>query len=110
MSEKKLLLRGYYMRRTAKVPPVMWPPLAIPKDIEDAEQVEIFNSPGSNKKSVFLYVVWPDKFKYIVSWDEDFLKLSMPEKWSDIFKKKRKVWSEQLEKKLLKDARPNYYE
>lgn len=110
MSEKKLFLRGYYMRRTPKVPPVMWPPLATPKDIEEAEHIEIFNSPGKDNKNVFLYVVWPDKFKYILPWDEQFLKACMPKNLQDVFKKKRKVWSEQLEKKLLKDAKPNTYE
>lgn len=98
---------GYHLRKTDKIHSQYWPPNTEAKLVEDATTVEVLKCPWDDNR-VFLYIVWPDKFKYLLQWPKDSLEKNLPEKFKKALReKKMKTWSRQLEKNLLKDARPH---
>lgn len=82
-----------------------WPPNTFEKDIADAIEVKLYDVPG-DKTRVYLYAVWEDKYKYFCNNNLDYVKKNLPEKFKKALKDKRYMWSKDIEKKLLKNARP----
>ncbi len=82
-----------------------WPPDNFFKEVDDASEIELYQDPVNDR--IWLYLVWPDGYKYFVDWDSWMLKNFLGDKYKHLFKKKLKVWDSKLYKKLLKDAKPH---
>lgn len=83
-----------------------WPPLAVPKYIDEIIEIEIIDH-FIDKNRCYLYAKWSDGIKYLSDWNESALKRFLGDKFAEKFKGKRKTYSEKLSKALLKDAKLN---
>ena len=82
------------------------PPSSNPRLLSQADHIEVIDYPGEGTRS-YLYVTWPDKCKYLQAWDSQLLALFLGKENKNLFKKKKRIWSRELHKQLLKDAKLN---